>query len=176
MISVSGQSQYSDDIKKRYRASACGPVTISVIMNYWFKNAYPLHANDLYKKLGTTPIGLFRFMLVRRLRRILGPDWSVKSSNRIHEVIDELDSVHPVAAKFDKYLTFRFFKKPLYVYHWVVLTGYEIENGEIYLFFHDNGAPRRDSKFQRAAFSRHASVLRFALITPKRTLRLRQDS
>ncbi|OMP68471.1 C39 family peptidase [Domibacillus epiphyticus] len=166
MISVNGKSQYDKDIKQKYRSSACGPVTVSVILNYWFSDAYFLSINELYKKLFTTPIGTFRFSMVRRLRKILGTNWSIKSSNRIDEVINELQSGHPVAAKFDKYFTFRFLSPSLYSYHWVVLIGYEIIKGEIYLYFHDNGGPARISKIRRVLYSEHSSVLRFVLITP----------
>jgi hypothetical protein len=166
MIPVKGKSQYDKDIKRQFRSSACGPVTVSVILNYWFNDSYPLHANELYKSLNTTPVGLFRFMMVYKLRRLLGPDWLVKKTNRIDEVIDELQKGNPVAAKFDKYLTLRFFLKPMYAYHWVVITGYVIKNGEISLFFHDNGAPNRESKRRCVSYGEQSSMLRFVLIAP----------
>ncbi|WP_018392208.1 C39 family peptidase [Bacillus sp. 37MA] len=166
MIPVKGKSQYDDDIKPQFRSSACGPVTVSVILNYWFSGTYPIHVNELYTSLSTTPIGLFRFMMVYKLRRLLGPDWLVKSTNRIDEVMDELQKGHPVAAKFDKYFTLRFFSKPMYAYHWVVITGYEMKNGEIILFFHDNGAPGRESKRRHVSYRKQSSMLRFVLITP----------
>ena len=164
MISVKGQSQYGKAINKKYRSSACGPVTISVILQYWNK---PYSVNRLYKRLWATKIGSFRFIMVCRLKKWLGGTWMVKSSNRIDEVIKELKRGHPVAAKFDKYFTFHFFQKPMYRYHWVVLIGYKIQNGQIYLFFHDNGAPGRSSKIRRISFQEQSSVLRFVLLSPK---------
>ncbi|OES43748.1 C39 family peptidase [Domibacillus iocasae] len=164
MIKVEGQSQYGKKIEKDYRSSACGPVTISVILHYWNQ---PFSANQLYKQLGATKIGTFRYIIVRRLKKLLGHGWTVQSSNRIDEVIHELDLDHPVAAKFDKYFTFHFFQKPLYKYHWVVLIGYEIQDGQIFLFFHDNGAPGRRSKIRRASYGEQSSVLRFVLLSPK---------
>ncbi|WP_050181579.1 C39 family peptidase [Domibacillus robiginosus] len=165
MIQVKSQSQYAEHIKKQYRSSACGPVTVSVILDFWGR-AHT--ANELYKKLGTTKIGLFRWMMVWRLRKLLGNSWHITSSNRIDKVIQELDLGHPVAAKFDKYFTLRFFAKPLYTYHWVVLTGYKIQDGHIYLFFHDHGSPGRKSTLRRAAFEQEAGVLRFVLLSPKK--------
>lgn len=164
MIRIKSQSQYSENINKQYRSSACGPVTISVILNYW-GNTYT--ANHLYEEIGATKIGSFRFIMVRRLRKLLGSSWRISPSDRIDEVIHELQRGRPVAAKFDKYFTFRFFSKPLYAYHWVVLTGYEIKDGHIYLFFHDNGAPGRKSKLQRVSFEEQSGVLRFILLSPK---------
>lgn len=166
MIPVKGKSQYDDTIKPQFRSSACGPVTVSVILNYWFNNNYPLHVNELYRSLCTTPIGLFRFIMVYKLRRLLGREWQVKSTNRIDEVVAELQKGHPVAAKFDKYFSLRFFSNPLYAYHWVVLTGYKIKGGEIILFFHDNGGLGRDSKQRCISYKEQSSILRFVLITP----------
>ncbi|MEM1503175.1 C39 family peptidase [Domibacillus sp. 8LH] len=164
IIQVKSQSQYAENIKKNYRSSACGPVTVSVILDYW---GYSCTANDLYKKLGATKIGLSRFLMVRRLKKLLGNDWRVSSSNRIDEVIHELDHGRPVAAKFDKYFTLRFFAKPLFAYHWVVLTGYEIQQGRVYLFLHDHGAPGRKSRIRRISFEDQAHILRFVLVSPK---------
>ncbi|MET1031121.1 C39 family peptidase [Domibacillus tundrae] len=164
MIIVKGQSQYEEKIKKHYRPSACGPVTVSVILQYW-NVSYSV--NQLYKQLGATRIGLFRFIMVRKLKKLLGSNWMVKPSNRIDEVINELDLGHPVAAKFDKYCTLRFFSKPMYAYHWVVITGYEIKDRKIFLYFHDNGAPGRKSKIRRISFEDQSSVLRFVLLSPK---------
>lgn len=169
MIIVKGKSQYAEDIHPKFRSSACGPVTIFVILSYWFKNCSPFQANDLYKKLFATPIGLFRFILVWRLRWLLGDSWRITPSNRIDEVINELKKGHPVAAKFDKYFTLRFFSKPLYSYHWVVLTGFKIKNGHIYLFFHDNGAKGRESQVRSMLFTEQASALCFVLISPRKT-------
>lgn len=166
MIPVNGKSQYDNDINPQFRSSACGPVTVSVILNYWFNGTYPLHTNELYTSLSTTRIGLSRFMMVYKLRRLLGSDWLVKKTNQIDKVLDELQKGHPVAAKFDKYFTLRFFSKSRYAYHWVVIIGYEMKNGEIILFFHDNGAPNRDSKRRSILYSEHSSILRFVLITP----------
>ncbi|OKL37264.1 C39 family peptidase [Domibacillus mangrovi] len=166
MIPVKGKSQYDEDINPKFRSSACGPVTVSVILNYWFNGTYPLHVNELYTSLSTTSIGLSRFMMVYKLRRLLGSDWLVKRSNQINEVIDELQKGHPVAAKFDKYFTLRFFSKSMYAYHWIVIIGYEIKNGEIILFFQDNGAPNRESKRRSMLYSEQASILRFVLIAP----------
>ncbi|OXS78424.1 C39 family peptidase [Domibacillus enclensis] len=164
MIKVKGQSQYAETVDERYRRSACGPVTISVILHFWNK---PLDANDLYKQLGTTKIGSFRFWMSRKLKKLLGSDWTVKPSNRIDEVLNELDSGHPVAAKFDRYFTLRFFSKPRYNYHWVVLIGYEIKDGTLYLYYHDNGAPGRKSSIQRVSFEDQAPFLRFLLLSRK---------
>ncbi|WP_046175183.1 C39 family peptidase [Domibacillus indicus] len=164
MIQVKGQSQYGVNIKEKYRSSACGPVTFSVILQYWNK---PYSANQLYKQLWTTRLGSSRFVMIRRLRKLLGKSWVVSSSNRIDEVTNELKQGHPVAAKFDKYFSFRFLLKPMYAYHWVVLVGYKIKNGSIYLYFHDNGAPGRKSRLRCVSYEEQAQVLRFVLLHPK---------
>lgn len=163
IIPVKGQSQYATHVDKRFRSSACGPVTVSVILDYWGRS----HAADeLYRLLGATKIGTFRFLLARRLQRFLGPAWTVASTNQVDAVMAELKRGRPVAAKFDKYFTLQFFKQPMYAYHWVVLVGYEISDGVLFFFCHDNGAPGRDSRIRRFEFSSQSSVLRFVTITP----------
>ena len=122
-ISLKKKSQFDENIKKRYRNSACGPVTAYAILDHYLPNKFQ-NINDLYRKLGGTPIGLFTWRFVRNLSKLLGDDWLVKKCS-IEETIRQIDAGRPVAAKFDKWFTGHWRGRYSYDYHWVSVVGYE---------------------------------------------------
>lgn len=164
-LPVQGISQYDPSIQSTYRASACGPVTAYVLLNYLLPNS-SFQPNDLYSKLGGTRIGLFTHRFVRNMRKILGPNWQIEKCS-LHTALHELKNGRPVALKFDKYFSFQWNKRSTFAYHWVPLIGYEKENDELFLIIHDNGGRNRESKIRKVSYAQNASILTFIQITPK---------
>jgi len=162
-LSIHGKSQYDASISPNYRNSACGPTTVHVILNYLDESAPPINA--LYKLLGSTKIGLFKWRLIRNLRR-LHPTWDIRNCS-LKEALQEIDAGRPVAIRFDRYFSLNWRdKKSAFAYHWVPLIGYEIRDDELLLIFHDNGGPNRESKIRTALFKDNEKVLSFIKITP----------
>lgn len=164
-LPVQGYSQYDNTIQANYRASACGPVTAYVLLNYLFPNASPYQPNDLYKKLGGTRIGLFTYRFIRNMGKLLGPNWTV-SKCTLQEALNELNSGRPVALKFDKYFSLHWNKKFTFSYHWVPLIGYQLVDNELTLIIHDNGGQNRPSQIRKVRYSANAPILTFVRITP----------
>ncbi|WP_277585639.1 C39 family peptidase [Psychrobacillus antarcticus] len=165
-LPVQGYSQYDSSIQSNYQASACGPVTAYVLLNYLFPNACPYQPNELYKKLGGTRIGLFTYRFIRNLRKLLGPNWKVNKCT-LQVALEELKIGRPVALKFDKYFSLQCNKKFTFSYHWVPLIGYELVDSELVLIIHDNGGRNRPSQIRKVRYSDNASILTFVQITPK---------
>ena len=162
-LSLHGKSQYHASISPNYRNSACGPTTVHVILNYLDESAPSINA--LYKLLGGTKIGLFKWRLIRNLRR-LHPTWDIRNCS-LKEALQEIDAGRPVAIRFDRYFSLNWRdKKSTFAYHWVPLIGYEIQNDELLLIFHDNGGPNRESKIRTALIKDNEKVLSFIKITP----------
>lgn len=168
LIDIEGMSQYSDEVHPAYRNSACGPTTIYVILNYLLEKQAPQNINKLYELLGGTKIGLFRWRLIKNLRKYLGSNWIVKRCT-LKEALKEIDEGRPVAMKFDQYFTFQWSEKPTYKYHWVPLIGYEIEKDALYLIIHDNGGKNRKSEIKKIPYGNNYKVLSYVKITPKKT-------
>ena len=168
LLDLTGKSQYDSDVDARYQKSACGPTTINVILNYVRKNQDVPHKNinELYKLLGTTKIGLFKWRMIRNLKKLLGDNWRVEECT-VNVALDELRAGRPVAMKFDKYFSFNWFAKPMFRYHWVPLVGYEIRAGKLYLKIHDNGGRNRESKVRDVLYEENRDVLSFVKIAPK---------
>lgn len=164
-LPVQGYSQYDTSIQANYRASACGPVTAYVLLNYLFTNASPYQPNELYKKLGGTRIGLFTYRFIRNMRKLLGPNWKVNKCT-LQVALNELKNGRPVALKFDKYFSLQWNKSFTFSYHWVPLIGYELVDDEVILLIHDNGGRNRPSQIRRVHYSENASILTFVQITP----------
>ena len=164
-LPVQGHSQYDSSIQESYRASACGPVTAYVLLNYLFPHACPYQPNELYKKLGSTRIGLFTYRFIRNMRKLLGANWKVNKCT-LQVALNELKSGRPVALKFDKYFSFQWNKKFTFAYHWVPLIGYEIAGGEVILIIHDNGGRNRSSQIRKVRYADNVSILTFVQITP----------
>ncbi|MDN7243557.1 hypothetical protein QWY14_17340 [Planococcus sp. N028] len=164
VIPFEGRSQYVDTIDSKKRGSACGPVTAAAILNHYEKTDYGI--NELYKMLGATPIGLFTWRLLKNLRRITGQRYDVKKVQNIEDVKRELLAGRPLAMKFDRWFSFRWFSKPLYNYHWVPLIGFEEKPDDLILYFHDNGQKNRPSKIRTVSYKTDQNVLTFIKIVP----------
>lgn len=160
-----GMSQYDETIGRRNRPSACGPVTASLLLRHLQHPLGRMPIDNLYKLLGTTRLGLFTWRFVHRLRRLLGPGWLVRTCS-IEEVLTEIDSGRPAAAKFDKWLSLRWRTSTPFNYHWVPVIGYERLAGDVLLFVHDNGSPSSTSRIRTISYSENATVLTFVKVSP----------
>lgn len=170
LLKVDGMSQYSEAVQSNFQASACGPTTAHVILKHHDANQ-PLaqqNVNELYKLLGSTKIGLFKWRMIRNLRKALGDDYTIAECT-LTEAIEQLRHGNPVAMKFDQYTTLQFFskKKPLFKYHWVPLIGYDVHNEQLDLIIHDNGGRNRPSKIRTFSYDDNRHVLSFVKIEPK---------
>ncbi|ANU12555.1 hypothetical protein B481_1843 [Planococcus halocryophilus Or1] len=165
LIAFQGLSQYDEHISKKYRSSACGPVTIAAILQHY--EQLEIGINQLYRLLGTTPIGLFTWRLVKNFRKTGGMRYEVEKISAIQEVKEELLAGRPLAMKFDRYFTFHWFSKPLYSYHWVPLIGFEQKTNDLILYIHDNGQKNRPSKMRTVSYQENQNVLTFVKIIPK---------
>ncbi|MCG3088550.1 C39 family peptidase [Sporosarcina cyprini] len=161
-VPFDGKSQYDEDIDPNYRPSACGPVTAYTILRYLNEHG-DLDVNELYRKLGGTRIGLFKWRLLRNLRKLLGNAWEVESCT-IEELKTELQHGRPVAAKFDKWFTFHWLGTYEFDYHWVPVVGYEQSEGDIFLLIHDNGGRHRESRLRKVSYQANRSILSFVKI------------
>lgn len=165
VISFQGLSQHDEAIYKKYRASACGPVTAAAILQ--FHEGLNIGINQLYRLLGATPIGLFTCRLLRNFHKIAGTRFEAKRVWDIEEVKEELLAGRPLAMKFDRYFTFHWFSKFAYSYHWVPLIGFKEEAGDVLLYIHDNGQKNRPSKMRTVSYMENRKVLTFVKIMPK---------
>jgi len=85
----------------------------------------------------------------------------------LKEALQEIDAGRPVAMRFDRYFSLQWRdKKSTFAYHWVPLIGYEIKNDELWLIFHDNGGPQRDSQIRQALYKDNEKVLSFVKMVP----------
>lgn len=166
MLNLKGKSQYDEDINESLRASACGPVTARVLMDQISPNALPYDVNELYKLLGGTKIGLSKRRFICNMREVLGADWTVAECS-IDEVIRQIDNGRPVAAKFDKWFSFRWRGSYEFDYHWVPVIGYEEKDHDVELIIHDNGGQNRPSQVRQVSYQRNKSVLSFVKIELK---------
>lgn len=158
-----GKSQFDDDIDTQYQPSACGPVTAYTILNYYLHDTAVLHVNDLYRQLGGTKIGLFKWRFVRNLQKLLGSHWLIEECG-IEELQQEIDEGRPVAAKFDKWFTFHWFRHFSYDYHWVPIVGYKKSKHGIILIAHDNGGRNRESRLREIPYGPNRKILSFIKI------------
>ncbi|MDQ0430319.1 hypothetical protein QOZ98_003157 [Planomicrobium stackebrandtii] len=165
LIAFQGLSQHDEAILKKYRSSACGPVTAASILQ--FHEGLEIGTDQLYRLLGATPIGLFTWRLLRNFHKIAGPRYEAKKVRTIEEVKEELLAGRPLAMKFDRYFTLQWFSKPAYSYHWVPLIGFKQEDGDLLLYIHDNGQKNRPSKMRTVSYLENRKVLTFVKIMPK---------
>lgn len=165
-LDFNGCSQYESTVHESYQNSACGPTTVHSILNY-----YQIHhsINDLYKWLGTTKIGLFKWRFIMRLRRLLKNQFIVAECD-IKEALAQLELGYPVAVRFDQYFSWqwRSKKEPLFKYHWVPLIGYEKKEDGLYLMIHDNGGRNRQSQIRTFRYEEQKHLLNFVKIEPKK--------
>lgn len=164
ILPFKGMSQYDKDIDSQKRGSACGPITAASIFRFYENESFDI--NEVYRLLGTTPIGLFTWRLLRNFRKIAGSRYQIEKARSISEVKQELLAGRPLAMKFDRYFTFRWFTKPLFNYHWVPLIGFEDKGDDVILYFHDNGKRNRPSKIRTVSYHEQRSVLSFVKIIP----------
>lgn len=165
LINIDGKSQYDDDIDKRFRPSACGPVTAFILMKYLFPHARSYKVNELYEELGGTKIGLFKRRFIRNMQRLLGPNWHVAQCT-VDEAKQQIDDGRPVAAKFDRWFTGRWRGQYAFDYHWVPVIGYEEQKDDLTLIIHDNGSPNRPSEVRYISYKENRSILTFVKIEP----------
>jgi len=164
-LNVKGLSQYDESIKAHYQPSACGAVTALTILRYWMPNSSPYDANQLYRLLKTTRIGLFTWRLKNNLRKLLGSSWEIDICS-IDEAKSELFEGRPVACKFDRYFSFHWFGKYEYAYHWVPLIGFEENENDLTLILHDNGGRNRESRIRYVSYKQNQDILTFVKIMP----------
>lgn len=163
MIKLKAKSQYDASVNERYQSSACGPTAVEAILQHYLKQ--PVAINYLYKALGTTPIGLFTWRMIRRLKHLLGPNWQITRVTK-QKALAAIDAGEPIALKFDRYFTPFFFKKARYNYHWTVLVNYAIEEGRLQLFVQDLGTRSRESRIEKIDYLDNAHALTFVHIKP----------
>ena len=161
-----GKSQYDTDIDPKYRNSACGPVTASVILRHLDVPLAHVPIDKLYKWLGTTRIGLFTWRFVHRLQRLLGPDWLVEKCT-IADVLTEIDQGRPVAAKFDKWFSYQWSGHYSFDYHWVPIIGYKRMDASVLLILHDNGSPSSCGSVRVVPYEANQKILTFIKIAPR---------
>ncbi|ETP68192.1 hypothetical protein G159_13365 [Planococcus glaciei CHR43] len=164
LLPFEGKSQYDAAVDPKKQGSACGPTTIAAILHHHEQIDYGI--DQLYGLLGTTPIGLFTWRLVRKFKKITGQRYRIEKIRSLDAVKAELRAGRPLAMKFDRWFSFRWFSKPLYNYHWVPLIGFEEKDGDIILFIHDNGKRNRPSKVQAVSYLQNQHVLSFVRIYP----------
>lgn len=167
ILPFEGMSQYDEAIDNGKRGSACGPVTAAAIFN--FHENETLSINEVYRLLGTTPIGLFTWRLLRNFHKVAGSQYDIQKTRSLSEVKRELRGGRPLAMKFDRYFSFRWFSKTLFNYHWVPLIGFEDKGDDVLLYFHDNGKKNRPSKIRTVSYNEHRSVLSFVKIIPRKS-------
>lgn len=164
LIAFRGMSQHDEAISEKYRSSACGPVTAAAILRH--HEGLDVGVDQLYRLLGSTPIGLFTWRLLRNFHKVSGTRYEVQKIRSIEEVKEELLAGRPLAMKFDRYFTFQWFSKPLYSYHWVPLIGFKQEADDLILYIHDNGQKNRPSKMRTVSYLENQKVLSFVKIKP----------
>ena len=157
-----GKSQYDLEIDKRFQPSACGPVTAFTILRHHVHDS-GIKVNDLYRMLGGTRIGLFKWRFIRNLRKLLGSEWKIEECG-IEEVKCEIAEGRPVAAKFDKWFTFHWFGDFTFDYHWVPVIGYKEDARGLVLLVHDNGGRNRESRIREIAYEANRPILAFIRI------------
>ncbi|NYF26150.1 C39 family peptidase [Sporosarcina sp. JAI121] len=166
ILNVKGKSQFADDIDLSIRRSACGPVTALVLIQHLLPKGCPYDTNELYRLLGGTKIGLFKYRFIRNVQKLLGSKWTVAACS-IDEVKRQLDNGRPIAAKFDKWFTFRWRGDYEFDYHWVPVIGYEEKEDDLFLIIHDNGGRNRDSRVRSISYKKNRPILSFVKMEPE---------
>lgn len=164
-LNVEGLSQYDSSINPVFQSSACGPVTVLTILRYWMPNSCSYDANQLYRILGGTRIGLFSWRLKKKLRKLLGASWEIQTCS-LEDAKAEILAGRPVACKFDRYFSFKWFTSFSFSYHWVPLIGYEEVDNDLQLIIHDNGGRNRESQIRHISFEKNKEILTFVKIVP----------
>ncbi|MFA1642908.1 hypothetical protein AB5N96_08585 [Chryseomicrobium imtechense] len=163
VLPFSGMSQYDDSVAPELRSSACGPVTAHLLLKHAGLPAYSV--DELYQSLRGTRIGLFTFRFVKFLNKLLPSDWRAEKCT-LQEALNEIKKGRPVAVKFDKYFSFQFRSETSFSYHWVPMTGFVVNDGELFLLVHDNGGRGRESKLRRIPYGPNHKIVTFVKIAP----------
>ncbi|MBU9673929.1 hypothetical protein KQ939_12390 [Planococcus sp. CP5-4] len=164
LLPFQAMNQYGEHVPAAYRASACGPVTAASILRYHEGVAPGI--GPLYNLLGATPIGLSAFCLIRRLKKLTGPRYDIKRIRSTEQIKQQLDAGYPLAVKFDRYFSLRWYQKTTFAYHWAPLIGYEETLDDLLLYIHDNGQKNRPSKLRAVSFRENQGILSFVQISP----------
>ena len=167
LIPFNGMSQYDPEIDAKWQGSACGPVTAAAILRHHEKKDW--NAGELYGALGTTRIGLFTWRLVRKFNKLTAGRYRIEKIRSVEEAKKELAAGRPLAMKFDRWFSFNWFSKPLFNYHWVPLIGFEEQEDDLILYFHDNGKRNRPSRMQAVSYEKNKKFLTFVKIVPIQT-------
>jgi len=162
--SFRGKSQYDPDIDPAQRNSACGPVTAYTMIGHLL-GACPISVSELYRSFGGTRLGLSAGRFIKGASKMLGGGWIVSRCS-LEELKEEIKAGRPVAAKFDKWFSFRWFGNYEFAYHWVPIVGYTEEGGDTVLIVHDNGGRGRPSRIRRVSYARNRPILTFVRMTP----------
>lgn len=163
-IDIKGKSQYEADISPVHRPSACGPVTAFVLLRHLA--GAPAHSvDDLYSALHCTKIGLSARRFIRGINRLLPADWRARRCT-VQEALKEIDAGRPAAVKFDKWFRMQWRGSFSFDYHWVVLTGYEYIDDELFLLVHDNGSRHYPSRIRSIPYEPNKKILTFVAVQP----------
>lgn len=165
VLNVQGKSQYESDIEEKFRPSACGPVTAYVLLRHVHPQATTFQVNELYRLLGATKIGLFKWRFLRNMKKLLGPKWKVAECG-IEEVRRQIQAGRPVAAKFDKWFSWNWWGTYAFDYHWVPVIGYEETQNDTLLIIHDNGSRRFKSQIRQVSYQQNKTILSFIKMEP----------
>ncbi|GEK33802.1 hypothetical protein [Kurthia sibirica] len=155
--------QYDAAIQKNRRSSACGPTAVASIMAFYDGHYPPI--DELYQSLFCTAIGLSSTMLLRRAKQALGESWH-SAKIGVVEMLSDLSFDLPVLAKFDRYSTLQFWRRPYFAYHWVVVVGYELLEHTLHLIVEDLGTPNGASTLHRIPFRDNAHALTLIRLQP----------
>ncbi|ASA25263.1 C39 family peptidase [Paenibacillus donghaensis] len=151
-------------------ASACGPATLAALTEYWHTgrgrtyirglshySSQAAHINALYSHHGGRPWGMSVRGFIRGLKsylatksagtRVAKPVISV--FNNLPRYMEEIDSLRPVAIKFDKWSGLRWRGNFAYDYHWVLGVGYEEreDHSGTVLIVQDNGIRHKNGTY-----------------------------
>ena len=160
-----GKSQFDPDIEESQRSSACGPVTAYTMIMH-LTGSSPLTVSPLYRQIGGTRLGLPVRRFIKGIELLIGSGWRAERCS-LEGLKEEINAGRPVAAKFDRWFSFRWFGKYDFDYHWVPVIGYEENGKDTILTVHDNGGPGRPSRIRRISYQNNRPILTFVRVVPK---------
>ncbi|VEI06137.1 C39 family peptidase [Kurthia zopfii] len=162
-LRLTARNQHDSTVRQSYRASACGPTAVATILDYY--EIQNISINQLYNELHCTSIGLPSRFLIHFSKRILGSPWQIQRI-KLFQALHEIQCKRPVLLKFDRYFTFKFWRKSYFSYHWTVLVGYEWQRDSLHLIVEDLGTPSRASRRHIIPYKPHEHALTFVQFTP----------
>lgn len=159
-ISFQSFSQYAHTVEQSFRRAACGPTTIYSILFHYGGNVPSI--NTIFKKARCRSYGLSKRKMIRYLKQYGDPSYCAESGT-IDEALREIDAGRPVAMKFDKWFSGRWWERPTYDYHWVPLIGYVEKEDELQLIV---GTNRAIGETRTISYQANRPVLSFVLYRP----------